>query len=584
MYVKHPTFIFTAALFLGACQNLLVNDKSEKAGLPSSPTVTADQVSSQHGTNKKSIVVHSSDQISTKETGLSGEKLKEKTPKAISRPKTENGSTSKPKQNILAEIRNFFSQIFGIKSLDNTASIENKEQSSLSSSATDNYTPPTKLSVAKATAGKPSRSAPAADIRPEQIERPYSAAYGVYQPLAEMGHAFAQYEMGLMYLHGHGVTNNPSKAEQWFRKAAQQGHPDSKKQLRALILGSGAKVASVSENMGVKKSTILPTPLNTENLLENTSTATPQLIVPKGSKEKVSSQDEPPTVLITSGSITSEPLKPDEKEPTIVDRISPNQTLKALKKNPDQASLTKKTEDSTSGLLGDEKKAPPPPNADYPRANPTPAKAPASQVNEAKSNPEEIVGNKPAKQYRKGLAKERAANEPKISSTSPIPANEVLLVEPKPVQTKVKTATQAVESPTEGITKKSSAVEGTKDSVASFREGLAAYKMGDFKKALSSWRPLAQQGEAESQTRMGYLFEHGKGVERNYQQAVEWYQKAARQGEPAAQFNLGVMYRKGHGVKKDDKIARQWYEKAAEQGHPIAERVVEVMKAYKIGE
>ncbi|MDA0655569.1 MAG: tetratricopeptide repeat protein, partial [Proteobacteria bacterium] len=77
---------------------------------------------------------------------------------------------------------------------------------------------------------------------------------------------------------------------------------------------------------------------------------------------------------------------------------------------------------------------------------------------------------------------------------------------------------------------------------------------------------------------------HGKGVPRNYQDAVTWYQKAATQGEPAAQFNLGVMYRKGRGVPKDDKVARQWYEKAAKQGHPIAERVVEVMKAYKIGE
>ena len=569
---------------MGACQNLLLNDKSEKAGLPPSPTVAADQVSSQHRTSKKSIVAHSRDQNSTKETGLSEEKLKEKTPKANSRPKTANGSTSKPEQNILAEISDFFSQIFGIKSLDNTTSIENKEQSSSSSSTTNNYTPPTKLGVAKATAGKPSSSAPAADMPLEQIERPYSAAYGVYQPLAEMGHAFAQYEMGLMYLHGYGVTNNPSKAEQWFRKAAQQDHPDSKKQLRALKLGSGAKVASVSENIGLKKSTILPTPLNTENLLENTSTATPQLIVPKGSKEKASSQDEPPTVLITSGSITSETLNPDEIEPTIVDRILPNQALPNLKKNPDQASLTKKTENSTSGLLGDGKKAPPPPNADDPRADPTQAKAPVGQVDEAKSTPEEIVGNKPAKQYRKVLAKEKAAHEPKISSTSPIPAADVLLVKSIPVQTKVTTTTQAVENPTEGITKKSGAVEGIKDSAASFRDGLAAYKLGDFEKALSWWRPLAQQGEAESQTRMGYLFEHGMGVERNYQKAVEWYQKAARQGEPAAQFNLGVMYRKGHGVKKDDKIARQWYEKAAEQGHPIAERVVEVMKAYKIGE
>ena len=119
---------------------------------------------------------------------------------------------------------------------------------------------------------------------------------------------------------------------------------------------------------------------------------------------------------------------------------------------------------------------------------------------------------------------------------------------------------------------------------ASFSQGLMAYKKGDFKTSFSHWYPLAQKGNAESQNRLGYLYENGEGVKKDYKKAVEWYLKAAEKDEPAAQFNLGVMYRKGRGVQKNDRIARRWYEKAAKQGHPIAERVVEVMKAYKIGE
>ena len=43
-----------------------------------------------------------------------------------------------------------------------------------------------------------------------------------------------------MYLHGHGVANSLTEAKQWFRKAALQGHPNAKKELRnRSIIGAG---------------------------------------------------------------------------------------------------------------------------------------------------------------------------------------------------------------------------------------------------------------------------------------------------------------------------------------------------------
>jgi len=60
-----------------------------------------------------------------------------------------------------------------------------------------------------------------------------------------------------------------------------------------------------------------------------------------------------------------------------------------------------------------------------------------------------------------------------------------------------------------------------------------------------------------------------------YSIAAEWYRKAAEQGHAEAQYKLGFMYQNGRGVKKDDKQAAEWYRKAAAQGNKEAERALQ---------
>ena len=48
-------------------------------------------------------------------------------------------------------------------------------------------------------------------------------------------------------------------------------------------------------------------------------------------------------------------------------------------------------------------------------------------------------------------------------------------------------------------------------------------------------------------------------------QPVEVLQ-AARRGEADAQFRLGVLFDKGRGVVQDDEQALQWFRRAAQQG------------------
>jgi len=70
---------------------------------------------------------------------------------------------------------------------------------------------------------------------------------------------------------------------------------------------------------------------------------------------------------------------------------------------------------------------------------------------------------------------------------------------------------------------------------------------------------------------LGYKYYSGKGVVKNYVEAVKWFCKAAEQGNADAQNNLGVCYALGHGVEQSQIEAVKWYRKAAEQGNADAQ-------------
>ena len=71
-------------------------------------------------------------------------------------------------------------------------------------------------------------------------------------------------------------------------------------------------------------------------------------------------------------------------------------------------------------------------------------------------------------------------------------------------------------------------------------------------------RFAAEQGDAEAQSCLGFCYETGDGVEKNYKKAIYWYTKAAELGDIEAQFNLGLCYKNGKGVKKSNETAAFW--------------------------
>jgi uncharacterized protein len=75
-----------------------------------------------------------------------------------------------------------------------------------------------------------------------------------------------------------------------------------------------------------------------------------------------------------------------------------------------------------------------------------------------------------------------------------------------------------------------------------------------------------RNGFAETQNRMGYLYERGTRVPPDYQEAIRLFNSAAEQNLLAAQCNLGHMYHTGKGVPVDYARAVDLYRQAAAQG------------------
>jgi TPR repeat protein len=102
----------------------------------------------------------------------------------------------------------------------------------------------------------------------------------------------------------------------------------------------------------------------------------------------------------------------------------------------------------------------------------------------------------------------------------------------------------------------------------------------------------ADQGYAKAENNLGALYYHGKGVQQNYEIAVELFARASQKGNPSATNNLGICYEevsivlfthfiiyestcinkhiKGRGVPRDLIMAAKLYKEASSFGHVSA--------------
>jgi TPR repeat protein len=103
-----------------------------------------------------------------------------------------------------------------------------------------------------------------------------------------------------------------------------------------------------------------------------------------------------------------------------------------------------------------------------------------------------------------------------------------------------------------------------------FRQGVAAFNRQQYLLAAQNFFPLAEQGDPAAQGYLGFMFETGRGVPRNYTEAAMWYRRAAEQGDSLAQYSLGLLYDKGQGVPQDIVEANKWLNLSTAAAPPAA--------------
>jgi len=103
-----------------------------------------------------------------------------------------------------------------------------------------------------------------------------------------------------------------------------------------------------------------------------------------------------------------------------------------------------------------------------------------------------------------------------------------------------------------------------------FQGALQSQRDGDFNKSITLLKKVAEQGYARAQSRLGHMYERGRGVKKDYTKAVYWYKKALAQGYAKAISRMGFIYERGLVEEINLYKAAELYRQAADKGEKLS--------------
>ena len=86
------------------------------------------------------------------------------------------------------------------------------------------------------------------------------------------------------------------------------------------------------------------------------------------------------------------------------------------------------------------------------------------------------------------------------------------------------------------------AVINTTATASNFEGAVEAMRTGNFAEAYCIMRPLAEDGDADAQYNIGWMYLNGYGLRVNDSLALDWWKKASVQGHTDANFSIGMLY------------------------------------------
>jgi TPR repeat protein/SpoVK/Ycf46/Vps4 family AAA+-type ATPase len=339
-----------------------------------------------------------------------------------------------------------------------------------------------------------------------------------YQLAAAQGHAAAQHNLGFSYANGLGVPMNRAAAVTWYRNAAKQGFPNAQYALALALENEQGVPKDDKEALRFYRLAAKQGFKNAEDRLKQLGQPAQQL-----SETEQAIADEKQRVSKVIARLEAQPefnekdpgFKPDLVEVVLSEQV---RLIKEAGLSPSEA-LQRAADEVMLGYKRNDK--------------PSQAADGSCKVPIENGVPEEVLRLRVAAnagdmnaQYKLGLSYASGAG-------------------------------------------------GTKNDDEAARWYRLAADQGhvDAQCKLSQhYRIAAEQGYAYAQFGLGWIYEHGKGVTKDVQEAIRWYRRAAEQGYAYAQYQIGACYNNGADtVLTDKEEAVRWYRLAAEQGFANAQ-------------
>jgi TPR repeat protein len=99
-----------------------------------------------------------------------------------------------------------------------------------------------------------------------------------------------------------------------------------------------------------------------------------------------------------------------------------------------------------------------------------------------------------------------------------------------------------------------------------YKEAMEYLKGHDYVEAGKRFSELADSGYPKAMYQLARLYQGGKGVARDLEEAVDWLKHATNRGYAPAQYRLAACYADGIGVERNIEVAIALYEKAMKSG------------------
>jgi TPR repeat protein len=367
------------------------------------------------------------------------------------------------------------------------------------------------------------------------------AAFKEYETLAQNGSAAAQFELGGMYHQGVGVAADESWAVTWYRRAAEQGHPQAGERLQAIYAAADLEPPIIKSVQPASVMTQAEAVVEvTAGSIDESASSVEDAVSASAHNRRTDTGDTAVDAAVNAGNMAGEGAAAAATTAGVAAAATPPKSMVA-KAGDGVKSLFAR-------LLGRDKQASEPAQVDQADHEVSMDEQPQHAEVSDHAVPIGEVGAEPAEQDLVAMVDDAGGIDTVFSDTE--------VVE----QLEQASAEEIVDM---GLAKRALADQ-------------------DYATAFRMFSVLAERGDVEAQGHLGYLYNAGEGVARDPAEGVRWYRVAATQGNADAQYNLAVAYAFGDGVGQDDAEAVNWYRLAADQQHRMAQFSLGI--SYAMGE